>query len=182
MTNKKSQNTWKDPITLATIVIAIATVINVGAAIYMGVKTSEYTEITKNIYKASNRPYIGIDSFKINKDDNKHLLFYVNYKNFGTVPASNVRVKYDMLFDGQTAQHSNSEVYDSNSNLFPQVANSIRLRTGADYENVISGKTVLDVVIDIKYRGATKDEYEVNERWRYDPNHNHFHHVEARTN
>ncbi len=182
MTNKNSQKTWKDPITLATIVIAAATVINVGAAIYVGVKTSEYTEITKNIYKSANRPYVGIESFKINKDDNKHLLFYVNYKNFGTVPASNVRIKYDMLFDGHKAHRSNEDVYDSNSNLFPQVAHSIRLKTGADYENIISGKTILDVTVNIKYQGITKEEFEVNETWRYDPNHNHFHHVDARTN
>jgi hypothetical protein len=106
----------------------------------------------------------------------------VNYKNFGTIPASNVRVKYDMLFDGHKAQRSNYNVYDSNSNLFPQVAHSIRLKTGADYENIIGVKTILDIIVNIKYQGITKDEFEVNERWRYDPNHNHFHHVGAHTN
>ncbi|BDV43604.1 hypothetical protein GURASL_25270 [Geotalea uraniireducens] len=181
MTNKNSQPKWNDPITLATIVIAAATVINVGAALWVSIKTSEYTEITKNIYNASNRPYIGIESFEVNKDDNKHILINVHYKNFGTVPASNVKVNYDMLLDGNPGNHSNIELDDSKSNLFPQSIHNIRLKTGSYYDDIISGKHKLDVVIDIKYRGATKDIYEVNERWRYDPNHNHFHHVDAST-
>ena len=74
----------KDPVTVATIVIAAATVINVAASIYMGKKTYEYTEITKSIYKASNRPYLGLDNIKVKDDGNKHLIFDIIYKNYLT--------------------------------------------------------------------------------------------------
>jgi hypothetical protein len=94
---------WDDPITLATVVIAAATVINVFASLYIGKKTSDYTEITQNIYKAFNRPYVGINSITATKD-NKIRKLFVDYKikNYGSVPATGVRVNINTKLDGFT--------------------------------------------------------------------------------
>ena len=55
---KDSKLELKSPIVLSTVVIAIATVANVVVSILMWSVTRDYTEVTRNIFKAANRPYV----------------------------------------------------------------------------------------------------------------------------
>ena len=172
----------KDPVTVATIVIAAATVINVAASIYMGKKTYEYTEITKSIYKASNRPYLGLDNIKVKDDGNKHLIFDIIYKNYGTIPATNVIVSDSLIVNGVTIGDGGKNIYNSHSNLFPQALMVFPIKIGTDFDNIVGGHDVLDLAVTIKYRGVSQnghDEYEDYEVWRYDSVSRFFTPVEA---
>lgn len=165
---------FKDPITVATVVIAFATVINVLVSLYMGKKTNDYTEVTKNIYKASNRPYVGIDAVKFNKDDGKHLIFLITVKNFGSIPATNVRVSNQLILDGTNIPTAGYEFNNKHSNLFPQATDNFIMKVGSVYDRVENGSMVLDLTSTIKYRGVISDgtsDYEDRETWRYDSAH-----------
>jgi len=171
--NKLAEHHWKDPVTLATIVIAVATVINLAASFYVSKKTSEYTEVTKNIYKSSNRPYIGIETMD-SEADGTHMFFNIKFKNYGSVPANDVRITVSPKIDGVTYVGAGNDVYDSHLNLFPQTTRLIKFKQGPMYNQVMSGKAVFDLLITVKYKGIAQysnDDYEDNEHWRFDPAH-----------
>jgi hypothetical protein len=51
---------WKDPITVATIVIAVSTVASVGVSFLLWNVTRGYTQVTRDIFEAAHRPYIAL--------------------------------------------------------------------------------------------------------------------------
>jgi len=183
MTNKNSQKSWKDPITLATVVIAAATVINVIAAVVVSVKTSEYTEVTKNIYKSSNRPYVGINAIDLTKDDaNKKLYLKVEYKNYGTVPATNVRIAGNILIDGFKMERTDQDIYDNHAIIFQQTNYIVTYKIASNYYNFLNGKVLLELDAIVKYKGIADEQYQDQEKYRYDNRIGSFIPVEAKTN
>lgn len=159
-----------DPIVISTIIIAVAAVLNLIASLVISFKTSEYTEVTKNIYNSANRPYVGVESIDVDDSDKKHLIFNIKLKNYGTVPATDVRIEDNIIIDGIKTKKGGYEIYDAHTNIYPQATRKTWLKIGFDYENIVNGHKVLDLSIAIKYKGISdnKDEYNNYEVFRYD--------------
>lgn len=168
--------------TKATVYIAIATVVNVLVAAYTGYKTSEYTKITNNIYESSNRPYVGILTIKPTKlEERRKIHINIQSKNFGNIPASNVRLRFDALLDGYAKPDIKTRLYDLKCNIFPQNIYDYGLFMSSNYTEITNGKSVFELLITITYTGIDDKPYKDYERWRYDSESNSFFPIEAST-
>lgn len=169
--------------TRATVIIAAATVINVIVSLYMGNKTREYTEITNKIYKASSRPYVGINTIKISKNEPGTLTIALEFKNFGNTPATNVRISFDALLNNgkMNESHRYKNLDKMHSNIFPQCTYSFPFSVTSNYKEITSG--VVPFVLNIKanYSSITEDNYEDNEEMQYNPFTNSFFPIAAKT-
>ncbi len=159
---------WKDPLiitTIATAVIAVATIVNLLVAIFMWRVTKESTGVTKSIFEAANRPYVGIPRVKVEKDDAaKKLNFAVEIKNFGSVPANEFDSNWDVWIDG--VSQPQTKFPDKPSVLFPQ-ASVFRVGLIADpmvYSSIVTGKSALEFVVEVRYKGVTQKEYYYREK------------------
>lgn len=91
---------WKDPITLATIVIAVSTVASVGVSFLLWNVTRGYTQVTRDIFEAAHRPYIALldlsgDGMQTGNNPVR-LVFGAKYKNSGSVPGNNITVRWQL--------------------------------------------------------------------------------------
>src|ERR1700730_13680115 len=73
-----------DPMTTATIVIAVATVVYSVLTLLLFLTTNKNTSITRQIFEASNRPYLGIPEVNTTIGPNDDALaFECAIRNFG---------------------------------------------------------------------------------------------------
>lgn len=180
MTNSKPKTPWwGDPIALATVVIAIATFLNVAVSIAIGYFTSEYTKVTKDIYKSINRPYVGITGSEVKKENGK-IYITVQYKNAGNVPATNTVIESNYLLEGYKMTDNAIKIQNAHGNMLPQGMLQGLTKVSSNYIDITSGSKVLDVEFIIKYNGINKDQYEDYEKYRYDNEHNVLVPVESR--
>jgi hypothetical protein len=165
---------WRDPIVASTVIIAAAALVNLFVSYGMWSATRDYTEVTRNIFSAANRPYVGVFSYKANKNEaNRIISISVEYKNFGTVLAKDIAVKWDIFVDGKPSQKVG--VPDRPSVLFPQVpAELAAVISEPAYSPVVNGTSVLEVEVKITYKGIGKEEYYTYEKSRYVPEWNRF--------
>jgi hypothetical protein len=92
---------YQDPITVSTIVIAFATVINVIGALLLWRETRDSVRITRDMFEASHRPYLGVtDSKTFIHYDKQEIEFMMPLINTGTVPANDVQRELLVLIDG----------------------------------------------------------------------------------
>src|SRR5205085_6695132 len=91
--NTTNQLMWyQDPVVVSTIVIAIATVVNVVVSYFLWRATYHSMKITQKVFEAANRPYLGTQAVKTIRDD--LLRFSVEIKNVGTAAADKVKVNW----------------------------------------------------------------------------------------
>ena len=183
---------WRDPITLATIVIAIAAILNLAATVYIGWATRDYVEATntyvrvsQDSFRSSNRPYVGVSSVGINwtcgsrctasqiSDDIANLRqrgyfpFVITYQNFGTIPAREVTVTFVLKINGETQKIiSQPPGYVS---VFPgQEFSATNSTSSALVPAVFGGSNTAEIEILIKYKGFSDEQYFIKERNRFD--------------
>lgn len=85
----KNMKWYHDPITVATIVIAFATVANVFSSFFMWWATQRNVAVTRDIFEAGYRPQVGIVGVQTSLDThNKRVQFIVTLKNYGNLPAT----------------------------------------------------------------------------------------------
>ena len=171
---KDSKLELKSPIVLSTEVIAIATVANVVVSILMWSVTRDYTEVTRNIFKAANRPYVGTSGIIPIKDEaNKTFPINLEIKNFGSVPAKNVETAWNLSLNGVPMPVS--KVPDKPLVLFPQTSNFLAATFSGDkYSSIVNGDSILEITLEIRYKGAYQEQYYYSEKSRYAHNMNRF--------
>src|SRR6267154_4628407 len=82
-----------DPMTAATIIIAVATVVYSVLTLLLFITTNQNTLITRRIFEASHRPYIGIPEVNTTIGPTGNAVdFECAMRNFGTIPAHNVEI------------------------------------------------------------------------------------------
>jgi len=180
MSDNETNKSWKDPTTLATIVIAIATVVNVVVSLIIGYLTNKYTETTQNIYRASNRPYIGAKLKITSNDKIKKYYLITEIRNYGSVPASHVQPEFIILLDGFKVEDISHSIPDTYFNLYPnsQIQATHQINAYADIRN---GHKILEIETKIKYKGITEDQYEDYQKWRYSIKYDRFVPIDAYT-
>ncbi|HXT64856.1 MAG TPA: hypothetical protein VN696_17575 [Pyrinomonadaceae bacterium] len=185
----KSPSRWREPITLATIIIAIAAVLNLAATIYIGSATRQYVQATdsyvrvsKDQFSTSQRPYLGVvfvglyptcdgrPSVKTELESNRRsntLPLIISVQNFGGVPARDVSISFVLKINGQ-AQPTRTNTADAIA-LFPGQQFS---RSSATFSSLVSavldGSATEDVEIEVKYRGYLDEQYMTKEHAKYD--------------
>jgi hypothetical protein len=170
-TASESAYWYAQPITVATIVIAVATVVYT-------VITLRLLKITKDIFEASHRPYIGVFKMKPERDDEaKQLKVTIVYKNIGNVPAKSVKPSVQLFMNGFAIQMSHFE--SKTAVLMPQQRlHRTILFSEADYMKISDGAK-LDVVFSVHYKGMANKEYDYRHESTYSRDNNLFMVVEV---
>lgn len=105
----KSMKWYQDPMTLATVIIAGAAVINLSASFLMWRVTRDYARTTRDIFEAAYRPHVSITGISpMNYPQEKKISFTVSLKNFGSIPARNVSLSCGVYNDGRSMDKSAS--------------------------------------------------------------------------
>jgi hypothetical protein len=140
--------TWekwhKDPVSLATVVIAAATLVNLIISLLIWSSTYHASQIAEASFKAGNRAYIGLDTISINRDDSKHLLqFDFVMKNFGNVPTKGI-LRWKAYINGNPQPGLNEP--NPEETIFPgNHGHFIAGISGPMFDAVVSHKARLEV-------------------------------------
>ena len=157
--------------TLATIAIALATIVYVYVTYKLLKITKITSQITHNYLKATNRPYIGVDVDCIY--DRIHLHINPTIKNYGNITARNVNLNWSAFLENDKLPVTD---ISSNSIVLPPQANVV-LHAGfeIDLESIgITPSLSMRVEFNITYDGVNNEKYHYNEIYNYDNNSQRF--------
>jgi hypothetical protein len=147
-----------------TAVLAICAIANVFIALFLWKTTHTYTTITKQIFLASQRPYIGISRYFHNiHPDTSIIKLSVELKNFGNTPAKNVDFMIEALIDDKILPLDNNT--NKNQIFFPQSAHAM----DAIFEDrnlllaIIANRSTLKLHTHVTYKGITTQDYSIDE-------------------
>ncbi len=156
-----------DPIVIATVIIAIATVINLGVAILMWNISARTLKHSQRIFKDTHRPFIGIYDPSITIANNNAINPSIRYKNFGSLPARNITLRVDIILNGSTI--ATESPFDKPIVLFQgddsRWANTIA--EGTVDEVFLNTQTRVDIVIRLDYESVDESCYWTEERYRF---------------
>ena len=162
-----------DPVTIATVVIAVATVVNVFVALFQWIAARSSAETAKRIFEAGNRPYVGVESIICVKDEAKQCLsIFAIIKNFGTATAENCDFSWSLYIDGVPIV--GREVLANPTFLFPTLAHHLRAVLVESYPQIVSGNSILEVVVHFSYKWQSHKSHIYEEKYRYEHSQNHF--------
>jgi hypothetical protein len=169
---------WKDPIVWATVTIAIATVVNISISKGMWEVTKENTEISRKVFEASFRPYVGAPKALALRTKNEKgeylraLTVEMEIKNFGQVPAYNFEViTWRGLLDG-IETHETSGLGGLGVKptlLLPASSRFVHVFVRGDpYSKVVSGQARLEIELELQYTDPAGKNYRYRTKRVYD--------------
>jgi hypothetical protein len=177
----------KDPMIVSTIIIALATVANIGISVMLWLTTQqsvqvaqESVEVTRQVFNAANRPYIGVVTIETNLNQkNRRLDYTAEIKNYGTVTANSVEIQLETFVNSQIQPQS----YD------PETKSGVLLPTSSVFVNdgisdpyfkaVMETGSRLQVKVSVRYFGATGVSHSYTQEYKYDPAANKFFNVSS---
>ena len=158
---------FHEPTTGATVVIAVATVVNLLVSIGLWLVTLSSLRVSREVFDTANRPYVGVDTFDVHHDyETKSLQLTMIIKNFGTAPAGAFNSTWQIWMDG----HSIVPVpIDKPYTLFPgQTSVKLSAVTGDRFDQVMRGSVILDITTWVSYDGPSHV-YHYCEKHQYRP-------------
>jgi hypothetical protein len=151
--------TWKDPITLATLVIAVSTVVSVVVSVLMWAAMRRQTKVTQAMFEAAYRPYIGAIELSpmTSIQELAWTVLTLQVKNSGSIPAFGLTATWKLLIDGQSIlQNVPSQKLTLLPNTFAHLNTEFTVAREV-YEKVKIGKLRFSVTID--YQGVKNKKY-----------------------
>ncbi|MBU0613703.1 hypothetical protein KJ766_00240 [Patescibacteria group bacterium] len=171
----------KNFVTIWTFIIAVATVINAGVAYFMWnnmgnqYKVAEgVLSLNKKVFESTFRPWVGVNNPEVRIDGNKKKLELVSeIKNFGKIPALDVRTRYKISSSNEYYKEKNPVKDDILAKevllLFPDVSKKLTENLSYDkYIDVINGKDKFLVDFAIDYTGYYDTPHHTTEKYFYD--------------
>lgn len=169
---------WKEPIVWATVAIAIATVVNIFISMGMWEVTRENTEISRKVFEASFRPYVGAPkavALRMKNEKGEYLRAYLiemEIKNFGQVPAYNFEVlTWRGLLDGIEAHKTTGlgGLGVKPTLLLPTSSRFVHVLVRDDsYSKVVSGQARLEIELELQYTDPAGKNYRYRTKRVYD--------------
>jgi hypothetical protein len=158
-----------DPVTASTVVIAVATCANVIVAFYQWRAAKKSAEVALQVFETANRPYVGVFGFAFGLEKlGQTASLRIVFRNFGTVPAENSSLNWDVYLNG--AIQTNTKVPSNPSTIYPQVDQSLSGTFDPHtFYAIMSGSTTMEIVVHVTYQWHTDRKDEYSERQRYDP-------------
>jgi hypothetical protein len=162
-----------DPIPVATVVMAVATVVNVIVACYQWRAARNSAETTRMIFEAGNRPYVGLESLVCIKNETEQSLsIFAVIKNFGTATAENCEFGWSLYISGSPL--SGTGVPANTTSLFPGLAHHLRANIRQSYSQITSGMSSLEIVVSLSYTWQPQKSHIYKEKYRYEHSQNAF--------
>lgn len=142
----------------------VIAILMVGATAFSGFATWRTSTIAEQIMKSSERPYIGVQDIELNKDATDDPAVTVDYRDFGHIPADDVRIRGELLLNGDPLTVVTKNV----GIMSPQVRHVIFLHLPKDrLEAAMNGGAALAVRITARYRNTAAREFCYSERFTY---------------
>lgn len=143
-------------------------VLMVLATAFTAVATWRTATIAQELLLTSERPYFGVHSVTLDNSRSSDPRVYVDYRNFGHVPADDVRLEVAMYVDG-TRVPVTSLTRDAGI-MSPDVAHHVFLHVpNGHYADVIAGRSKLLTWISAWYRDSGRNLFCYREGFAYDP-------------
>jgi hypothetical protein len=160
----KADPWWKD---YSKVILAVCGICNITVAFLMFGVTTRNSDVTRRIFETSYRPYVGVVSVSAFLDrTNKVMTLNVEWKNLGSIPAINVKAEWAVFIDG--VRVPSSKIPDEPIVMLPSdhhfFAGSIR---SSSYDDVVSGKSKVEISVDINYEGPSGQAYRTTTKHRY---------------
>ena len=166
---------YQDPITVATWVIAVATVL------YF-ITTAGLYLLTKHMFEATHRPLVGTTEIKMGDtgEPTNQIDIRIIFRNFGTVPAHDLRSEVLIFADGTLIPNAVREE-EPVLTAMPTVANRAHatIHDASEYRQVHSANS-LTIVFRCSYKGAQRKRYTSETKWKYHRQQNRFHIIQGK--
>lgn len=159
---------YPDPVTIATIVIAIATVVNVWVAYCQWRAARKSAEIAMRVFETANRPYVGVDLLGCQKDELSPCLnVQANIKNFGTAPAENCDIGWKVYING--IEQAGTGFSTHPAVIFPGLTVYLRgIFVEPHCTAIMTGKSTLEIIVHFLYRWQHDKSHIYEEKYRYE--------------
>ncbi len=163
-----------DPVTVATVVIAAATVVNLLVSAGLWYATARTATIAEHAFEAANRPYVGVESIIALVDrTKKELNVTAIIKNFGSVPAEESTIRWEILMNG--VAQPQTAVPDKPLTLFPtEISRLHAFCPDPFFGQIMAGTATLEIIVRAVYYGPGKKSYIYHEKSQYEPVRNVF--------
>ena len=160
-----------DPITAATCITAACTVAYSVLTYLILRATAANTRVTKQIFEAAHRPYLGISNVDTElSQSQRQLKFTCTLKNFGSTPAHNIEVvRHEVIIPN--VPPSELSLKSGKFSVFPNNERFINVNFDTGFTLIpilTSGK--LELLVYLRYTGVTEKSYAYNYHAVYDPN------------
>src|SRR5579885_621369 len=147
-------------------VAEIMTALMVLATILSAVATWRTASIANAIYMASERPYFGVESVRLDSSKPNEPRVLVQYRNFGHLSSDQTVVYTRVMLDGAPVDGEVQRIYAGI--LSPEVPHFVfRKLPPAKYAAIVGGKASLQVEVKATYRGFDARRLCYFERFRY---------------
>ncbi len=151
----------------STILIAVATVIYMLTTIGLFCLANRSIALTKTIFEATNRPFVGLSTIDIvNNPALQILAWTVAIENAGNSPAASVEITYHRFLNGECEQTTppkglctilpGNKVYDRLDESRKDI-----------YESTMTEMSILEFAIHIKYQDIHKNNRATHSRYKY---------------
>lgn len=151
--------------------IAWATWSNAGIAFIIG--TIAIISLCRTIkhFKATNRPYIGSRFKKIEIHKSEALVIHSELKNFGNLPATNVKLKWNLLIDSKIVATESLADDNEEGPVIPPKEEYPFFETlfRNEIENILSPTKKIELVNYITYQTVNNIKYRTIERYKKHP-------------
>jgi hypothetical protein len=148
-----------DPVTLATVVIAIATVVNVIVSWFLWKATHRTANVTQNIFEAAHRPYLMSVLSADWRVEQQRFNFNTEIRNFGSVPARKLKGRIIATL-GNREVKSWDDISPISLYLLPQQPIEFpSWLDGDDFTDLWEHAAELRISVDVQYSGAGEQTY-----------------------
>jgi len=143
---------------VATILMACATGLSAWA-------TWRSEQIARHVFAISDRPYIGIESVRLNVDDPRLPYALLDYRNFGRIPAENAVIEVWASIDGQIVsfEPTRKDVHKAKLKLgalSPATSYLFAAYFPPQYTAaILAGSSDLSVEVIVTYSGSLQEPY-----------------------
>ena len=145
----------------------------VAATIASAYATWRATRIADQIYRRSERPYMGVQDLRLNLDDTMRPCVEIHYRDFGTVPSSDTKLSVWATADGRPVSYDPMDLDTHEVTLRLGV-----LAPGTPYlfaayfpreliPLIVNGRTRFVVSVEVAYKDAAGEPYCYHMDFRY---------------
>lgn len=139
------------------------------ATAFTGFATWEYVQVTRDTFRSSQRPYIGIGQIRIDNTDFSHPHLIAEYRDYSDVPANDAQITGRLLIDGMLPQDQR-EIHFDLGVLSPHVPYFFhRAIPAASLHSILEGKSHLALVMGFSYRDTNDHVYCYRMKFEYHP-------------
>jgi hypothetical protein len=138
----------------------------VAATALSGYATWRTATIADQLLRNSERPYFGVQNVALDQSRSGQTRIYVDYRNFGHVPADNVRIRADLFVDGKPLLVA--AVIKNAGVMSPDVPHHVSIVIPQDrWREIGAGRASTVVQVKARYSGAVGSGFCYRERFAY---------------